>query len=406
MRKNSIRFEFSLASRFLTENRMQTFLIILGIAIGVSVMVFLSALIDGLQANLIEKTVGRSPHIVISSDENAAAEAVKSLNGNPVLVLDATRKTMRPMVEWRNITAGLTADQRIKTALPVVEGSGLIERGQISRAILLKGFDLNQADRIYNLTGSLVAGSPNLPDGAVLIGKDLAADLGVSVGEPITLELSGRDSLPVVVDGIFDLGVSAINQRWMVMDQRRAAALLGLGDRVNTIEVQVHDVLQADALAAEWSQRLPGLAVESWQESNASLLAGLRSQSSSSYTIQFFVMLAVILGVASVLAISAVQKSKQIGILKAMGIRTGSVSRVFMIQGLVLGTLGTLSGLGLGLLMSKAFIVLAKQDYTLLLKPMTTAIIVLSTIVAAVLAAYLPARQVSQIDPIEVIRNN
>lgn len=406
MKINSVRFEFSLASRFLTENRYQTLLIILGIAIGVSVMVFLSALIDGLQANLIQKTVGRSPHIVISSDENAAAGAVKSLHGNQVLLLDATRKTMRPMVEWRSLSAELTADQRIKTALPVVEGSGLIERGPISRAILLKGFDLAGADRIYNLTGSLVGGNPNLPDGAVLIGKDLAADLGVNVGEPITLELSGRDSLPVVVDGIFDLGVSAINQRWLVMDQRRAAALLGLGDRVNTIEVQVHDVLQANVLAEEWGKRLPGFAVESWQESNASLLAGLRSQSSSSYTIQFFVMLAVILGVASVLAISAVQKSKQIGILKAMGIRTGSVSRVFMIQGLVLGTSGTILGLGLGLLMSKAFIVLANQDYTLLLKPLTTAIIVFSTILAAVLAAYLPARQVSKIDPIEVIRNN
>ena len=406
MKINSVRFEFSLASRFLTENRYQTLSIILGIAIGVSVMVFLSALIDGLQANLIQKTVGRSPHIVISSDENAAAGAVKSLHGKQVLLLDVTRKTMRPMVEWRSLSAALTADQRIKTALPVVEGSGLIERGPISRAILLKGFDLARADRIYKLTGSLVAGSPNLPDGAVLIGKDLAADLGVNVGEPITLELSGRDSLPVVVDGIFDLGVSAINQRWLVMDQRRAAALLGLGDRVNTIEVQVHDVLQANVLAEEWGKRLPGFAVESWQESNASLLAGLRSQSSSSYTIQFFVMLAVILGVASVLAISAVQKSKQIGILKAMGIRTGSVSRVFMIQGLVLGTSGTILGLGLGLLMSKAFIVLANQDYTLLLKPLTTAIIVFSTILAAVLAAYLPARQVSKIDPIEVIRNN
>lgn len=135
------------------------------------------------------------------------------------------------------------------------------------------------------------------------------------------------------------------------------------------------------------------------------LVSTLKSQSSSSYTIQVFVLLAVILGVASVLAISAVQKSKEIGILKAIGIRTASVSRAFLFQGLVLGIFGTLLGFGLGLAMSQAFVVFAKQEYTLLLKPVTTAVIVTATIVAATLSAYLPARKVSQINPIEVIRN-
>ncbi len=135
------------------------------------------------------------------------------------------------------------------------------------------------------------------------------------------------------------------------------------------------------------------------------MLSALSSQSSSSYTIQFFVLLAVTLGVASVLAISAVQKSKQIGILKAMGIRTSSVARVFVFQGMTLGLLGILLGFGLGLAMSKAFIIFARQDYTLLMKPLTSAIIILATMVAATLSAYLPARKVAQINPIEVIRN-
>ena len=79
-------------------------MIILGIAIGVAVMVFLSALIDGLQADLIQKTVGRSPHIVISNAENASADAAKKLAGDKILLLDATQKTLRPIVEWRNLT--------------------------------------------------------------------------------------------------------------------------------------------------------------------------------------------------------------------------------------------------------------------------------------------------------------
>ena len=402
---NSIRFELSLARRFMEENKVQTAVIIIGIAIGVSVMVFLTALIDGLQADLIQKTVGRSPHIVISNAENAVADAVKDLNGEKILLVDATQKSPRPIAEWRNLTKALTDDPRIETVLPVVEGSGLIRRGQVNRAILLKGMDFEKADGIYDVSGAIVAGSSNISEGAVLLGKNLAEDLGVSAGDPIQLELSGREPLTIMIDGVFDLGTAAINQRWLIMDQRKASSLLGIGDRISTIETQVYDVLGAETIARQWGTRLPPYQVESWQESNASLMVTLSSQSSSSYTIQFFVLLAVILGVASVLAISAVQKSKQIGILKAIGIRTSSVSRVFLFQGLVLGTAGTVLGFALGLAMSQAFVVLAKQDYNLLVKPGTAAIIITATVLASTLSAYLPARQVSKINPIEVIRN-
>ena len=403
--KRNILFEMNLARRFLAENRGQTLLIIVGIGIGVAVMVFLSALIDGLQADLIQKTVGRSPHIVISNAEYAAADAVTDRENSQVLLMDATQKTLRPIVDWRTAATALAADGRIEAVLPVVDGSGLIRRGQVSRAILLRGFDLQEANRIYDINDSIISGNRNAVDGAVLIGKNLAEDLNITAGDPIQLELPGREPLSVMVDGVFDLGVAAINQRWLVMDQRRAAALLGTGDRINNIELQVYDVLEAELLAREWGTRLPDYQVESWQQSNASLLSALKSQSSSSYTIQVFVLLAVILGVASVLAISAVQKSKEIGILKAIGIRTASVSRVFLFQGLVLGIFGTLLGFGLGLAMSQAFVVFANQEYQLLLKPVTTAVIVTATIVAATLSAYLPARKVSRINPIEVIRN-
>ncbi|NLB53797.1 MAG: ABC transporter permease [Syntrophomonadaceae bacterium] len=403
--KSSLRFEISLARRFLEENKIQTIVIILGISIGVAVMVFLTALIDGLQADLITKTVGNSPHIVISNADSASAKASKSLGENEILLIDTTENNQRPIAEWRSITEALSADSGIKTVLPLVEGSGLITRGQVSRSILLRGFDLEQADLIYDISNSIIAGNQNVSDGAVLLGKELASDLGVTAGDPLQLELSGREPLTVMVDGIFDLGVSAINQRWMVMDQRKASALLGIGDRITSIEIQITNVFEAEQIAREWAVRLPSYNIQSWQESNASLLSALNSQSSSSYTIQFFVLLAVTLGVASVLAISAVQKSKQIGILKAMGIRSSSVARTFMFQGLFLGISGTLFGFVWGLIMSQAFIILAKQGYALLLKPITSTIIALSTILAATLSAYLPARQVSQIDPIEVIRN-
>ncbi len=403
--KSSFIFEFSLARRFLEENKGQTLLIVLGIAIGVAVMVFLTALIDGLQADLIQKTIGKSPHMVITSAEAASPEAIKFLNGNKVLVLDTRQNSQRPLVEWQIISDALSADPRLKTVLPVVEGSGIIRRGQVNRAVLLRGFDLDQADRIYALSQSITAGKRQAASGSVLIGKDLAADLGVTAGDPILLELTGQNPRALMVEGVFDLGVSAINQRWLIMDQHQASTLLGLGDRVTSIEIQVLEVFQAEQLAREWAGRLPACRIESWQESNAQLLTALKSQSNSSYTIQFFVLLAVTLGVASVLAINAIQKSKQIGILKAIGIRTSSVARVFMIQGMALGIMGSILGFFLGLLMTQTFISLAAQQFTLLLKPLSLTIIIVTTIVAATLSAYIPARNVSKLNPIEVIRN-
>ncbi len=403
--QNSLTFESSLARRFLEENKGQTLLIVLGIAIGVAVMVFLTALIDGLQADLIQKTVGKSPHIVMTSAEGGSQEAVKSVNGNKVLMIDTTQKDQRPIGEWHTFGNALSADQRIKAVLPVVDGSGLIRRGQVTRGVLLRGFDLDQADRIYDISNSVIEGNRKPINNSVLIGKDLAADLGVSASDPILLELPGQAPLALMVDGIFDLGVSAINQRWLIMDRRQVGALLGIGDQVTSVEFQVQDIFLAEQIARDWGGKLPSYKLESWQETNAQLLSALKSQSSSSYTIQFFVLLAVILGVASVLAINAVQKSKQIGILKAMGIRTSSVARVFMIQGMALGLMGSISGFGLGILLTKIFILLAGQQFTLLLKPTSVVVILSSTLLSATLSAYLPARRVSQLNPIEVIRN-
>lgn len=232
MKNSSFAFESSLARRFLEENKVQTSLIVLGIAIGVAVMVFLTALIDGLQADLIEKTVGSAPHIVMTSAETAVKEAVKNIDGNKLLLVDMTKKDKRPIVEWRTVEDALSADPRIKTVLPVVDGSGLIRHGQVTSGILLRGFDFNQADRIYNISDSIIEGSQEPASGSVLIGKDLAADLGISAGDPISLELPGQEPLAIMVDGILDLGVSAINQRWLVMDRRKAGALLGIGERV------------------------------------------------------------------------------------------------------------------------------------------------------------------------------
>lgn len=175
--------------------------------------------------------------------------------------------------------------------------------------------------------------------------------------------------------------------------------------------MQSTDVFKADTIAQEIQATLPtGLTVDNWKDQNSALLSGLNGQSVSSYMIQVFVLISVLLGIASVLAITVVQKSKQIGILKAMGIRDNTASQIFIIEGLLLGLAGAVLGILLGLGLAFAFTRFAlNPDGTpvvpLFINPLFIALSAGVAVVVSTLAALIPARNTSKLDPIEVIRN-
>lgn len=402
-------FEVQLAFRFLTDNRLQTLLIITGISIGVAVLVFLTALIDGLQSNLIDKTVSHSPHISITAVDTHSIKAVSQDHNQaqPILLFKTAGDNGTTLLEWPAIEEMLCRDSRIRYVLPVVEGSALVRRAGFNQAVRLRGIELEKADPIYHISDHIIKGSPGLNSGNVLLGIDLAANLGVSPGDPVLLELPGPQLSRFLVGGVFDLEVKSQNEALVLMDRGRAASLLGLPNRITSLEIQVFEVFRARDTALDLQARIPGCKAESWQEINQQLLSALQSQTSSSITIQFFVLLAVILGVASVLAVSAVQKSKQIGILKAMGIRNNRVSLVFMFQGLLLGLSGSTLGVFLGILLTRLFIRFAGQGagFDVVVSCAVMVKIALVTAGAAMLASYLPACKTAQMDPIEVIRN-
>jgi lipoprotein-releasing system permease protein len=187
------------------------------------------------------------------------------------------------------------------------------------------------------------------------------------------------------------------------------------GDSVTSVEIQVIEdaVFMADEIATKIEEALPSkdLTVENWKDQNEQLLSGLQGQSISSIMIQVFVMISVVLGIASVLAITVIQKSKQIGILKAMGIRNSSTSFIFLFEGLILGIFGAILGILLGLGLSVAFTKFAlNPDGTPVIDLyISYSFISLSGIIAVIasmLAALFPAIRSSKLNPIDIIRNN
>ncbi|MBP1770658.1 MAG: ABC-type transport system, involved in lipoprotein release, permease component, partial [Candidatus Aminicenantes bacterium] len=175
---------------------------------------------------------------------------------------------------------------------------------------------------------------------------------------------------------------------------------------VSAIEVKVDDPFEAESLAAGFHREFSRVKFESWQSRNRELLTALRSQSSSSGIIQFFVLFAISLGIASVLGLAAVQKSRQIGILKAMGVDDRGAARIFLIQGLALGVGGAIVGIGLGYVIGQAYLkFVGSGGFGLKLEAFNFIVPAVLAVIGAAVASVIPARKASRLSPIEVIRN-
>ena len=416
-------FERRVATRFLREGRMQTLLIIVGVAAGVAVVAYISALISGLQSNTLNKTLGAQAHLSISSrdDEVVSARAAASAGS---VVLEQTQpraQRVRSLANWQALMPLLEALPEVAAVSPMAAGGGLALRGQAQKAIALLGVELDRYDRIVNLRSKVVSGLARLGPGEAVIGVDLAQDLGVRVGDRLVIvtassdagasggsSSSGNVSDSVRVTALVDLGVRELNRRTVIVPLRAAQSLLALPGGVTNIDLALHDVWSAPDLAAQLAQRWP-YKVESWQDTNAGLVAALNAQSVSTALIRGVVMVVVVLGIASVLVVSVVQKRREIGILRAMGATQGQVLRVFLLQGAIVGALGSAVGVVLATAMIWAFTTFVRGSdglplFVISLSPGLALRIALLATASGVLAAVAPARRAARLDPAQAIR--
>lgn len=403
-------FVWTMAVRFLREGRHQSVLIVVGAAVGVAVMVFLTALIRGVQSNLIDKTLGSIAHVTLSEGDIAPRALVAETGDTTVLrTRQPPAQPLSSIANWPAQLRALSALPEIAAAAPLLSGPGTAVKGQGVEPVVINGVDVEPYNRVIPIAPRMVAGRFALRGSDVIIGTDLAETLGAAVGDKIRFEGLVRRSTVLTVAGIFDLENREANSRWAFVALSSAQNLLDMPGGVSRILLKVGDIFQAENIAvrAAWQT---GLYAESWMGQNAELLSALRSQDSSSSMIQFFVVLAVALGIASVLYVSVVQKSKEIGILKAMGTKSAIVVRIFITQGLLVGGVGSLLGCALGAGLAVAFRDLSTDADGAPLLPivLTASLFIRSSAIAFLssgLAGIAPARRASRLSPVEVIRN-
>ena len=374
---------FKIAMRFLKTSRAQSALIISGIAVGIAVQIFVGSLITSLQDSLVQQTVGSTSQVTITALDE----------GEPFTVDSRVLKVV-------------SDDARVKPgAVAATLGTtGLYTSGNENASLSLKGGDLRGLDGIYSLSQRLTAGSARLGKGDILVGKDFAEKFALVPGDNIRITFSANKTRTLTITGIFDLGSSAVNERQAFVNGDVPRALLGWrADEYAALETQLKQPFDSAAVASDWRTRLRNLRIVEWQAQNADLLTALQSQGSSSYMIQAFVLIAIALGIASTLAISAVQKTRQIGILKAMGMGDTAAGRIFLWQAALLGVGGTLSGLALGFFLLWGFS-FADASFTITPKPGFIAFSAAVGIAVALLSSIIPIRKTSALDPIEVIQ--
>ncbi len=405
-------FEWVVALRFLREGRFQTALIVSGVAAGVAVFIFITALVNGLQANTIRRTLGTQAHIVVRPIEEIA-QVQRSVPPGTASIpkIEARAQRLRSIDQWQLLEQDLARTPGVVDVSPMATGPGFAVRGDASKAVAIIGVDPVRYNRIVAIGDKLVGGEFRVQPGEAVLGRELAADLGIGVGDRVRLITTENEAVTgdtLTVTGIVDLGVRDLNRRTVYVGLRTAQSLLSLPGGVSQLDLTVTDLFDAERIAAALAATT-GLTVDSWMKTNAQLLAAINAQTITTRMIRLFVVVIVVLGIASVLVVSVVQKRREIGILRAMGAPRARIRRVFLLQGAMVALSGSIIGCALAATMIVVFLKLARNAdgtplFELAISPELFVIATVGAIVCGVLAAVAPAQRAAALDPAQAIR--
>lgn len=378
------------AWRFLTKKKLQSLVIILSIAIAVSVQIFIGLLSKGLERTLLFKIVGNAPHITVYSKSGA-------------------------IDNWNDKISKLTAKKgEIVSAIPNVDTQGYVKLKDISEPILIRGFSSEDVNKMYKIKSKIYEGKLFQNEGEAILGSDLKERLGVKIGDKINITTPWGKNKEFIVTGFFDLGNIKLNKSWIITNLSDAQYFAGLqkDNKIRSIEISINNVYGADGEGKIVEKLLndKDLKVENWKQQNKLIVSGLMGQKVCTIVIQFFVLLASVLSIVSVLSISVVQKYKEIGILKAMGMKNSKTSLIFFFQALFIGVLGTLIGIALSMLYIKGFnkYILTEEGVPLVNIIISRNFILKSSaisIIASVFASIFPSIKSFKLNPVEVIKN-
>ncbi len=411
-------FEFKIAIRYLTSARLQSSLLVFGVAVGVVVFTFIAALINGLSIRLTDDVTGNVAHVTLEPELRLPRTFMTPLAGRAMFAIQPGHDFKPVIRSYRSVLKVATQMPGIQSAVAEVVGNATLTRGEKAVAISVTGLEGKNANDIAPLGRSMVRGRLDLGVGSIVVGSRLAAELGIDIGDRVILRsaqssvtkgVSQPAATVMVVRGVFTLGVQAVDERAVYIELTSAKKIFDVADGISVIELKVDDVWQAPILA-ERLARATHLKASNWLDRNARLQEGLRAQASTSDMIKAFSLLTIAIGVASALFLSVSRRRSDIGILRSFGIGRSAIIRTFLLQGLLIGTVGAIFGAFLGFGFAQALLIGSMKATGTPFIPIDPAqgeyfrAIILAVVVCTIAAA-LPAWSAAKIDPLEAIQS-
>lgn len=420
-----MRFEATVAYRHLRSGGGQTLLTVSAVAVGVIVVVFITSLIFGVRQRISELITDLLPHVTVSPPDQKPAplrpEGSAGLDPLTASVaplissrIEGQSQQRKELENWPWMVDVIRHIPHVVAVAPAVTGQGFVSRGARELGTQVYGADPEALDAVTAITKYVFAGHYlGLGADEIVISYKLSDDLGVAVGDRVRLTSSEGLSDSFKVAGIYDTGQEASFGSRAYITLRSAQSLYGTGTAVRTILVRTEDIFSADWVADRIAALLP-VKAESWSRLIPQTVAGLQAQKAVAVLISGFSLVASAFAIASVLIVSVLQKSRQIGILKAMGAKSRQILLVFTLEGLGIAIVGAVLGAAVGSGVVWLFS-LVKQPVTRMGGPpesllpaqlawQTIAAAMGAAILSTVLAAILPARRAARLDPVQVMR--
>ncbi len=404
-----MKFELFVARRYLTARRKQAFISVitsisvLGIAIGVAALVIAIALITGFQGDVQDKILGATSHVMVSD-----------LGG-------------QGLADYEGLAEKIRAIPGVESVTPVVYNTVLITGLGESSGALVKGIDFDRERPGAAWLQNLEAG--RIPEGGepregLLLGREIALRIGAQVGDiadvvTASSTLSPMGLLPkrkrFQVTGIFNTGLYEFDNSTALVSIGVAQKLFGLEGRASYIQVKLRDIFAAPAVGEKIKAALPPVVyITTWMELNKSLFSALKLEKNLLFLTITLIVIVAALNIIATLILMVMEKTRDIGILMAMGATPRSINRIFFYQGALIGIIGTALGVLLGLgwcALANAFelIKIPVDIYQISyvpfrLRPLDLALIIGVTLLISFVSTLFPARRAAKVDPVVALK--
>jgi lipoprotein-releasing system permease protein len=405
-----------IALTHLRHRKRQSFVSVIGVAMGVGFFIAIAALMQGFQEDFVRRVIDNSPHIVMKDEFREpprqpveiayASGAVAILGIKPKTEIRGIRRAgqiMQALEDW----PGLTVSQTLR-------GQGILRYGSKERSVAVIGIEPDRERRVTKLEKDIVQGSVEALKTAangIILGRGVARRLGAELNDTIALASPTGVVLKMKVVGISSTGVVAFDEANTYVLLKKNQILQGRSNVVNEIRVRVDELGEARAIASKIEARF-GYRTEGWEEANEGVFGIFVIQNMIMYSTTGAILIVACFGIFNIISTVIFEKTRDIAILKSMGFAAGDIKRIFLLEGFAVGVVGSAAGclLGLGLtyLLSivrfKAVGLVEIQQFVLKWAIEHYAIASLMAMVAAVLAAYIPSRRAARVNPVDIVR--